>query len=183
MNPPFQGPRRVLAIDPSRRGFGFAVLDGPGALVDWGLKRAKGKGKYLERATALIRRYQPEVLVVERTSDQGCRRRGRALRVIRNLPALARTRHLRTRRISRRTVQRGFSVRGCSTKRQIAVTLSSQFPELAPSLPPVRKPWMSEDERMAIFDAVAFAYVSYETWRREGRALSLLSLETPLPYA
>ena len=32
-----------------------------------------------------------------------------------------------------------------------------QFPELEKRLPRVRKPWMSEDERMSIFDAVALA--------------------------
>jgi len=47
----------------------------------------------------------------------------------------------------------------------------------------MRKPWMSEDERMSIFDAVAFGYASYESLRRERRALSLLSLETPSSHA
>ena len=34
---------------------------------------------------------------------------------------------------------------------------SKRFPELAPRLPRSRKPWMSEDYRMSIFDAVALA--------------------------
>jgi len=32
---------RVLAIDPSTRGFGFAVLEGPDRLIDWGVKETK----------------------------------------------------------------------------------------------------------------------------------------------
>jgi hypothetical protein len=42
-------------------------------------------------------------------------------------------------------------------KDQIARLIVTRFPELAPRLPPERKPWTSEDTRMAIFDAAAFA--------------------------
>jgi hypothetical protein len=38
----------------------------------------------------------------------------------------------------------------------MAQAVAARFPELAPRLPPQRKPWMSEDCRMAIFDAAAF---------------------------
>jgi hypothetical protein len=37
------------------------------------------------------------------------------------------------------------------------VAIAKRFPELAPRLPRFRKPWMSEDYRMSIFDAVAMA--------------------------
>src|SRR6266511_1780791 len=33
---------RVLAIDPGGPRFGFAVLEGPDRLVDWGLRKVKG---------------------------------------------------------------------------------------------------------------------------------------------
>jgi len=40
----------------------------------------------------------------------------------------------------------------------VAQTLAAQFPvELGKRLPPKRRPWMSEDPRMDIFDAVALA--------------------------
>jgi hypothetical protein len=32
---------RVLAIDPSTRGFGFAILEGPNQLIDWGVKETR----------------------------------------------------------------------------------------------------------------------------------------------
>ena len=32
---------RVLAIDPSTRGFGYAVLEGPNRLIDWAVKETK----------------------------------------------------------------------------------------------------------------------------------------------
>ncbi len=36
----------------------------------------------------------------------------------------------------------------------MARAIAEQFPELVPRVPPVRKPWMSEDYRMSMFDAV-----------------------------
>ena len=41
-----------------------------------------------------------------------------------------------------------------ANKETIAAKVAERFPELRPYLPPPRKPWMSEDERMNVFDAV-----------------------------
>lgn len=49
---------------------------------------------------------------------------------------------------------------GTANKHDIAVAIADRFPELAPRLPRVRKPWMSEDYRMSIFDAVGLALIS-----------------------
>jgi Holliday junction resolvasome RuvABC endonuclease subunit len=185
MNTPIQEAKRVLAIDPTVRGFGFAVLEGPATLIDWGVRHANEdkNRRSLEKVSTLITRYQPEVLVVEQTTAKGCRRRLRARQLIEDLLALASTQHLRTRRVSRQRVERCFSKTDSATKRQIAVAIAQKFPELEPHLPPVRKCFMSEDDRMSIFDAVAFGYASYESLRREHRALFLLSLETPTSNA
>lgn len=59
---------------------------------------------------------------------------------------------------SRGQIRRAFAAQGATTKEQIAAALASQFPELARRLPPKRKVWMSEDHRMAIFDAVALIF-------------------------
>jgi Holliday junction resolvasome RuvABC endonuclease subunit len=181
MNAPLQEATRILAIDPTSKGFGFAILEGPTALIDWGVRHASEdkNRRSLEKVSELIDRYQPDVLVVERTTAKGCRRRLRARQLIEDLPGLALEHGLRTKRVSRRRAQLCFSKTGSATKRQIAVALTLRFPELEPHLPPVRKPWMGEDERMSIFDAVAFGYASYESLRRENRARFLLSLERP----
>ena len=50
-----------------------------------------------------------------------------------------------------------FSEYDAITKYQIATTIAQWLPEFEPRLPPFRKPWMSEDYRMSIFDAVALA--------------------------
>ena len=60
-------PKRVLAIDPTSRGFGFVVLESPTAPVDWGVKttRPKEEGKALTKVLEVIRHYQPEIIVLE----------------------------------------------------------------------------------------------------------------------
>jgi hypothetical protein len=52
------------------------------------------------------------------------------------------------------------------TKHALAETLAAKFPvELALRLPPKRRPWMSEDPRMDIFDAVGLAAVFWPKGR------------------
>lgn len=174
--------KRVLAIDPTTKGFGFAVLEGPAMLIDWGVKHASGERNRgcLKQATELIRRYQPDVLIVEHTTTRGAQRCARVRQLIEDLLALASDRRVRTKRVSRRRAQRCFSKTGSATKRQIALALTERFPELEPHLPPVRKPWMSEDERMGIFDAVAFAWASFEPLRKERRALAMIGAPMPV---
>lgn len=175
---------RALAIDPTSKGFGYAVLEGPSALIDWGVKHVRGERgernrRCLEKVAALIVRYQPDVLVVERAKAKCCRRWPRALQLIKDIIALGTANRLRIRRISRQRMQECFSEKGSATKYQVATAIAQRFPELASHLPPVRKPWMSEDQRMGIFDALAFGRASYESKRR---ALSPLSPETSLPH-
>ncbi len=69
------GDKRILAIDPASRGFGFAVLEGPRRLIDWGVKSARvDKDKRcLKLIEDLIERYEPDV-IVEDYAGKGSRR-------------------------------------------------------------------------------------------------------------
>jgi Holliday junction resolvasome RuvABC endonuclease subunit len=168
------GAKRILAIDPTSKGFGFVVLEGPVVLIDWGVKHASGDRNHrcLKLVVELIGRYQPDVFVVEDTRAKGSRRCLRVRRLIDDLLALVQEHQLRARRISRQTVRRYFARSGLATKRQVAVALTQRFPELEPYLPPVRKAWMTEDERMSVFDAVAFTLALFEP-ARQVRATAL----------
>jgi hypothetical protein len=153
---------RVLAIDPGSGGFGFAVLEGPDRLVDWGVAgtTCPNDRELLGRAVQLIDRYRPDVFVVEDCSAPSSRRRQRACRLIRAMAQAATERKLSVRRFSRDDVRRAFRRDGAlPTKHRIAVAIVDLFPELVLRLPPLRRPWMSEDYRMSIFDAVALARV------------------------
>jgi len=161
--------KRVLAVDPAVRGLGFVVLEGRTKLVDWGVKEARSGDKNarcLRRVEELIAIYWPQAIVVEGYAGPGSRRCRRVERLIDAIERLSAREKLPVRRFSRAAVRKAFAPLGAATKHEIAQALAARFPELAPRLPPFRKPWMSEDYRMSIFDAAALGW----TYFRSGRA-------------
>ena len=160
----------VLAVFPSTRGFGYAVMEGPNSLVDWGVKAVRSHQKNLgslKRVRELVTFYRPDVVVLEDYDGHGSRRAKR-IRVLINLVAA----HATEERIPIASYSRS-EVRACfglTTKRGIAEALVREFPELEPRLPPVRRIWMSEDVRMSIFDAAALAMTFFDSKRRTKRA-------------
>jgi len=160
---------RVLAIDPTTKGFAYAVLEGPGLLIDWGSTQAAPQRKNLtclKRIADLIERYDPDVLLFEAYAGRDFRRCARIQALFRCVHRLSARRHLRSRAFSRAEVRKAFAALGDTTKEAIARSIGNRFPELGPHLPRVRKPWMSEDERMSIFDAVALAVTYFDSRRK-----------------
>lgn len=159
---------RVLAVDPTTKGFGFVVFEGPDSLVDWGAASVKRDRnlRTLLRITALIRRYSPDVLVIEDHTSRTCRRRARVRELLRSIARLGPTHSIAIHRATLRSVRSTFAALGVAKKYPIAAALASRYPDLAPLLPPKRKPWMTEDLKMGIFDAAALAVAYFE---REGR--------------
>ena len=158
--------RRVLAIDPYSRGVGFAVLEGPERLIDWGL-RTTGRadnGKAVRVIEKLIDRFQPDVLALEDWDAAGSRRCGRVEELLDRIAAEEGKRAI-VRLITLHEIRAIRSLPHTSTKYGRACLLAERFPELQPFRPPFRKPWMPEDDRMAIFDAVSFAVACFPTTR------------------
>ena len=151
--------RRMLAITPSKRGFGFVVLEGQTRLVDWGVAQvwSRRDREFLTRIEDIVDRFRPSILVVE--DGAGSRRGLRATRRIDLAATYAIGRGIDARRVTRRAVREAFAASG-TTKQAIAVAISRLFPELEARLPRPRKPWLPEDERMNIFDALALALVA-----------------------
>ncbi len=151
--------KRVLAIDPTHRGFGYVIFEGSDLLIDWGVRHVVGpKNKASIGAVAeLIARYHPRIMVLEDVAAKGCRRCRRVRELVDGLEQYGRERGLTVRKIAQAEVKRTLLPLGIRNKNQTAGFIAARFPELAHSVPPQRKPWMSEDSRMAIFDAVAFA--------------------------
>ena len=119
----------IMAIDPTRKGFAFAVFETPDFLVDWGMKNAPPKSGDLRRKVdALLSRYQPSLLVVEDLAARGCRRRKRAKREIRSIEHLAATRGVPIERVPRLAVQNTFAPG--RSKYEVAVNLAEIFPHI-----------------------------------------------------
>jgi Holliday junction resolvasome RuvABC endonuclease subunit len=162
MNPLQKNKRRVLAIDPATGGFGFAVLEGPERLVDWGVKGTTGDiTACLIQIKDLMDWYEPEVLAVEDYEIEGSRRGLRARGLIYNIVRLARERKVKTYSFSRMRVKQTFYQFNAVTKHEIATFIARRLPELETQLPPLRRPWMSEDYRMSFFDAISFAWTFF----------------------
>jgi hypothetical protein len=151
---------RVLAISPSTRGFGFAVLEGEQTLVDWGVKSVAGdkNAQCVAKVKEMLGHYRPDVMVLQDHSRKDSRRSIRIRTLSRQIVALASMQKVKLMLFSRGQVERLFAANGKGTKHTRAELLSARFPsELGYRLPPKRRPWMSEDYRMDIFDAVALA--------------------------
>ena len=162
----------VLSLAPTSRGLGFAVMEGPQRLIDWGVKSTKAKenAQCIARAKELIRHYQPDVIVLE--DCQGSRRGARVQQLIRSILRLSKEKKIPARCFSRRKIQQSFPTADATTKREIAFAIVEQLPELAPQFPPRRQPWMTEDHRMTIFDAVSLTLAFFHSRnKRKGAAL------------
>jgi hypothetical protein len=160
---------RVLAIDPTTKGLAFAVFEGPDLLLDWGSTQVRIERKNalcLKRVEELLRRYAPDVVVLEAYDGRGSHRRRRVRSLIRSIRRLAARKRFRSRAFSREQIRRAFATLGKTTKHPIAYEIARRFPELAPRLPDARKFYESEDERMSIFDAASLA-LTYFAWQRK----------------
>jgi len=151
---------RILAIAPLSRGLGYAVMEGPDKLVACGNKailRDKNAGA-LAWVNRFIQFYQPDVLVLPDVAAADTRRSDRIKTLHRKIAAWADKKQLKLRLISVTRVRTQLLGEAKGTKFAVAKTLAEKFPvELASRLPPKRRPWMSEDPRMDIFDAVGLA--------------------------
>ena len=156
---------RIFACDPTSHGFGFVIFERPNWLVDWGHAHVRPctHDGCLERAAGLLSRYAPDIVVVEDCQSSASRRGARVRKLLTGITRFADSSGADVARISIKDVQRIFAPNSSATKYEIAQMIAEAFPELAFRLPPPRKIWMSEDERMSIFDAAAFALTFYHT--------------------
>lgn len=152
---------RVLSVYPHHRGFGFAVLEHD-RLVDWGLARlySTANDEFLARVEAMIVKYRPHIIALE--DHMNSRRGERAQRLVDTTLGYAKFRELQTILVLPSDVRRMLGVQERATIYDVATRLAEGFPELTPILPPKRKPWQSEAERMKVFQALGLAIVAFE---------------------
>ena len=162
----FTAQKRVLALDLRPRSFGYAVLEGPNQLLDWGVRSfRKGVNAVRvppsEKLAALLEEYAPSMVVLKERRLPADKRSGNPRKILGAIQKEAKRRRVRVRLLRRRAVQHAFGAQDRFTKHDIASMVAARFPELAAKLPPKRKPWQSEDYRMSIFDATALGVASF----------------------
>jgi hypothetical protein len=148
----------ALSVSLTIRGFAYILFEGPRTPVDWGIHDARGPKKNancLIKIAALIQRYRPDLLVVENVGHASSHRSARVRSLSKDLCGFANDYGLHTAQVSRADVRDAFAPMGAQTKDEIAEVIAGELPVLVRYLPPARKPWMSEDARMGLFDAAA----------------------------
>jgi hypothetical protein len=159
---------RVLAIAPSSRGYGYAILEEPFKLVDWGVKTVSGdwRTQALAKVSEMVEHYEPHLLALPEISE-GHDRRSKRAQLILDVAEFAKPRKLSVQFASKEDVIEFFFAGRPATKHELAVLLSVHFPdELGTLTPPKREAWMSEDYRMVIFTAVSLALTI--RWKKTG---------------
>ena len=149
----------VLAIFPTRTGFGWALFESALSPVAWGTATVTDNKhlRSLARVEKLIRRYQPDVLILEQFDGKPSRRSVRIRKLCRAIMSLADTRGVTVRIVTREEIGGAFGSIGASGRYEIAKTIASHVDALFPWLPPERKIWMPEHPRMGLFNAAALA--------------------------
>ncbi len=150
----------VLGVAANTRGLGFVVLEGETTLVTWGGSTARRdkNASCIAKVKRLIARYRPDVLVSENVSGPHSRRASRIKDLVAEIVAIGKMSNITTVQLPPEQLRRIYYPNGSGTKHDRAEILAKKFPLLADYMPPKRHPWMSEDSRMGIFDALAVAY-------------------------
>jgi Holliday junction resolvasome RuvABC endonuclease subunit len=154
----------VLAIFPTSRGLAYTFFESPLSPIDWGLKRIRQTDKNarsLEIVERLCHSLRPDTLVIEDCVLSKSRRSAR----VRNLYALianfAAAENLTLACYPRKAVYTRFRQCGACTRHQIAQAIASYIPAFMHRMPPMRKLWQAEDQRLSLFDAAALALTHY----------------------
>jgi hypothetical protein len=147
--------RSIVAIDPTSRGLAFAFFEG-GELLDFGHHEAKLEEKeQVALFDWIIANCAADIVVLEDPDAPGSLRRGRVRNLLAALATHARRRDLLVYQIGAEEVRQAWKRRGSLAKTSRAAALAELFPDLEAIVPPPRRAWESETERVHIFDAVA----------------------------
>lgn len=154
----------VFAIHATSRGFGYVVFEGPFAPYDWGSVIARGdkNAVCLAKANKMLERFMPETLVLEVYGKDSSNRSARIAKLYKAITALAINHGIDVEVYSRSEIQASFASVGAVTRQEIAEAVARIVPAFSHRKPKLRKPWQSEDRRMAMFCAAALVLTHYQ---------------------
>jgi hypothetical protein len=148
--------KRILAVDIRSSRVGFAVVETPIRLLDWG-KRALTADSCSALIGYLLRRYAITVLVVRGVAAGSPRDTVRVRKGLRAVRRIAHGRSVHFVAVSETTFKNVFRPYERRTKFEIAGLMTVVFPELSGLLPRPRRCYDPENRRMSAFEAIALA--------------------------
>jgi hypothetical protein len=153
-------PKRLLALEIRASRLGFAVLEGPARLLDWGVRsfgeqNQKIRSAVSDRIITLLAFHNPSAVVVRVRKYHSNDNNKKFLAIVATIRAETKQNSTRFFALTTRQVRDYFAMRGKVTKHDIAMSLANQFEELSWKLPHRRKAFQSEAPAMLVFDALA----------------------------
>lgn len=145
------------------------VFEGPEELLDWGARSFRQGVNAVRvplrpKVARLLDDYLPELVLLEQP-------RTTTLERIEEIQKQTQIHEVPIRLLSPKLIHEAFGGRN-DNKHQIASAVAERFPELRSILPPKRKPWQSEDYRMAILDAAARGIAYFKSKAANDQVLS-----------
>jgi hypothetical protein len=155
----------VLSLYLNARGLSFVLFEGTLYPYDWAVIELRGAQKdaqIMMKVTDLLHRYSPDALVVQDMGTNGTPRAARLASLNRAIRALAHDLKIGLFSYSRAEVYSTFQPMGFANKQMLAALIAKHIPAFERHVPPPRKPWMSEDARMGLFDAAALGLLFFK---------------------
>ncbi|HEY0262615.1 MAG TPA: hypothetical protein VGB95_06285 [Chitinophagales bacterium] len=146
----------ILALYPNARGLGFACLEAPQKLIEYGIVTVRPiyNTPLLRRMEHFLDFFRPQVVIL-RDGDSLPPSNSRVKQLLENIAQSAERKGIPVHYYSREQIKGVFSSFNASTKYEIAQKLVEWFPEVEDKVPALRKPWESENYYMGIFDALS----------------------------
>lgn len=153
----------TLSIHPNTRGFGYALMNSPRELVDYGIVTIRPicNSRILKRVKKILEEFKPTLVILENAECNASRRGRRVKRLIRSLKQIAQNQNISVIQYPIDQVQQIFAQFGVNNKYERAKRIMEWLPELEAREPNPRKIWMPEDYNMGIFDAVSLLLTHY----------------------
>jgi hypothetical protein len=151
---------RIMAIDLRRSRFGYAVLDGPNSVLEWGSGEIWADGKERgdfknTRLRSALRVSSPATVVVRRSQYRGSLDASLRDRLLGQIRRDADGYSIPVEMISQAEIRMAFHLPKRASKYKIASVIAQRFPELRLKLSAGRRAWEPELHSMIVFDAIA----------------------------
>lgn len=147
--------RSIIGIDPTPNGIAFVFFEA-GELLDWAhLEGEPVNEVQLALLDRVIDGCAADVLVLEDPAAPGAKRKARMRHLLQLFALHAKKRGVRVVKVARTDVHKAWVARGVTTKEATAAAIGELFPALRHIVPPKRKSWANEAERVNIFDAAS----------------------------
>ena len=151
--------RVVLALFPNVVGLGYVCLENPQTLLKAGIMKVRpmNNKKALHQVKDLVEIFNPKIVIIRDFDTNKPRKNKRIQELLNEISAYAKGKNIRTFQYSRQQIRDVFELHGATSKYEISKQIIKWFPALADHAPKKRKPWLPEDSKMGIFDAMVLA--------------------------